>query len=75
MTRTSLDFPHYFLLPKNNQWEQDQWCTENFGKRWSVVDNREGVWCVFWRGLDHHGMYEWYFQHEQDAARFILRWM
>lgn len=75
MTRSSKDFPHTFLLSKNKHWETTAWCEQQFGKRWSVVDNREGVWCVFWRGRDNPGMYEWYFEHEQDASRFVLRWM
>lgn len=74
MTKSCREFPYYFLLSKNNHWEQDQWCTEHFGKRWSVIDNRSGVWCTFWRGRESPGSYEWFFQNEQDALQFILRW-
>lgn len=77
MTKSSRDFPYVFLLSKNpDQWEMDKWCTEHFGKRWSVVDNRQGVWCCFWRGARSPGpgKYEWYFQNERDANWFILRW-
>jgi hypothetical protein len=73
--KTARDFPYKFLIPKiRNQWEADAWCTQQFGKRWSVVDNREGVWCCFWRGRAMSGSYEWYFLNEQDAMMFALRW-
>lgn len=75
MTKSSKDFPYIFYLPKiQNQWEADAWCTEKFGKRWSVTDNREGVWCCFWRGRDQPGSYEWCFQNKGDATLFLLRW-
>lgn len=75
MTRTSRDFPHKILLPKmRNQWETTKWCEEQFGKRWSVVDNRQGTWCVFWRERACPGCYEWYFQNETDFINFVLKW-
>lgn len=75
MTKSSREFPHKFLLSDNNHWETTSWCNEHFGECWSVTGNRTGVWCCFWRGLESPGMYEWYFENEQDAARFVLRWM
>lgn len=75
--KTSRDFPYVFLIPKKrNQWEADVWCTEHFGERWSVIDNRDGVWCCFWRGFRSPGPghYEWRFQNKQDAILFALRW-
>lgn len=77
MTKSSSDFPYVFHLPKKkNQWEADAWCTEHFGERWSVIDNRQGVWCCFWRGFRSPGpgQYEWLFKNEQDAIMFALRW-
>lgn len=76
ITRASKDFPYVFKLPKMyNQWEASSWCEEQFGPRWSVVDNRQGVWCCFWRGRESPGMYEWYFKNERDALMFMLKWM
>lgn len=73
--KTARDFPYKFLIPKiRHQWEADTWCTQQFGKRWSVVDNREGVWCCFWSGGAMPGSYEWYFLNERDAMMFALRW-
>lgn len=74
-TRSCRDFPYIFLLPKmRNQHEASNWCTKHFGKRWGAVDNREGVWCCFWRGRSIPGSYEWFFENERDANWFILRW-
>lgn len=74
MTKSATNFPYKFLLPLQNHSESIEWCTDHFGKRWSVVDNREGTWCVFWRGKNKPVMYEWYFQNEQDAVLFLLKW-
>lgn len=75
MIKSTNEFPYSFFLPRiKNQWEVTKWCTEKFGKRWSVVDNREGVWCCFWRGRIVPESYEWFFQNEKDALLFMLRW-
>lgn len=76
VTKNSRDFPYVFLIPKmKRQWEAIEWCTQQFGKEWSVTDNREGTWCCFWRGCHIPGSYEWYFQNEKDAMLFSLRWV
>lgn len=76
--KSTHEFPHKLLLPKlTHQWEATDWCTQQFGQRWSIMDNRQGVWCCFWRGFrnsDRAAAYEWYFQNEQDALMFLLRW-
>lgn len=77
MRNSDNDFPYVLIIPKiKNQWEADKWCTEKFGKKWSVVDNREGVWRCFWRGFKSPGPgnYEWSFKNEQDAVLFALTW-
>lgn len=58
----------------DSQWAASAWCTEKFGERWSVTDNRKGVWCWGLCGRDVPGSYEWYFQNEDDATLFLLRW-
>lgn len=76
MTKRTLDFLYRILAPKiERQWEATEWCTQQFGTRWSAVDNIEGTWCCFWRGRENVGMYEWYFQNEKDAMLFSLRWL
>lgn len=51
------------------------WCEQQFGKRWSAIDNKEGVWCCFWAGRSMPGSYRWHFMNEQDAMLFSLRWL
>lgn len=76
MTKNARDFPYVFIVPKKqHQWQADVWCTEKFGKRWSPVDNRTGVWCCFWLGTRDVRGYEWLFLNEQDAVLFALRWL
>jgi hypothetical protein len=50
-----------------------KWCYENFGPRWSALDNHDGIWMCFWAGHITGG-YNWHFKHEKDAMMFILRW-
>jgi hypothetical protein len=48
---------------------------ENFGNKWKAIDNRAGVWAVFWFGRDDFSTYRYIFANERDAALFILRWL
>ena len=54
-----------------------EWCEQQFGQRWSAVDNRQGRWCCFWRGprAPDPARWEWLFEHEQDAVLFSLKWL
>lgn len=56
--------------------QAETWCRENLGQRWSVVDNRDGIWCCFWAGFrsPEPGMYRYYFKNSEDALVFSLRW-
>lgn len=68
---------HEVFLKKRSEthnWQMTAWCTEKFGKRWSAVDHREGIWCCFWAGPDSPGDYRWCFTNEQDMVMFVLRW-
>ena len=72
------DFKYIITVPKSrgdSHAAQTVWCEQKFGKRWSVVDNRDGVWCCFWGGRAIPGVYKWEFQNEQDALLFSLRWL
>lgn len=64
------------IVRKNNHREAERWCRENLGKRWSVVDNREGIWSCFWAGTrgPDAGSYRFNFKHQKDAMWFTLRW-
>jgi hypothetical protein len=71
--RTPKDW-HTVSTEKANHWRATDWCTKQFGQRWSVVDNRDGVWCCFWAGREQFESYRWYFENECDAIWFTLRW-
>ena len=78
MTVRSNDFSIKLQLPKmgsRRHYEAIKWCEQQFGARWSVTDNKNGVWCCFWSGRKSPGMYEWLFVNEQDSLIFALKWM
>ncbi len=68
-------FPNKILTSKFEHQEAVNWCNEHFGDRWSVTDNRDGTWYVFWAGPRSWNNYEWFFKNEQDALLFALRWI
>jgi hypothetical protein len=57
------------------------WCHDRFGKRFSIVDRLpkfgcDGTWQCLWRKGDlwKSPVYEFSFDHEQDALLFTLKW-
>jgi hypothetical protein len=72
--RKSINDWHIVITEKTNNWLATQWCIEQFGKRWDVIDNRDGTWCCFWAGREKFGSYKWHFENECDAIWFTLRW-
>ena len=71
--RTPEDW-HAVITGNENHWQATQWCIEQYGKRWGVVDNRDGVWCCFWMGREQFDSYIWRFKNDRDAIWFKLRW-
>jgi hypothetical protein len=67
---------HEVIVDKHHHYEAEAWCKEHFGKRWDIIDNREGRWTVFWTGTrgDYPNRYRWCFADERDAAWFALKW-
>ena len=66
---------HEVLIHKSVQRKAAQWCREQYGERWQAIDNRDGVWAVFWSGIrEQESMYRFRFINEQDMILFILRW-
>jgi len=60
----------------------ESWCEQQFGKRWSHINNNDGVWTVFWTGLGvedreikYKASYRYLFKEEKDAMLFSLRWL
>ena len=69
------------VLPYNNGthlWNMTQWCIDHFGIKWNAVPRNEternGVWTVFWCGLENPTCYRWLFKNASDATMFVLRW-
>lgn len=54
-----------------------EWCHEQFGKRFAVVDRvnfgRDGTWQCTWGGVDV-ASFTFQFDHGEDAVLFALRW-
>jgi hypothetical protein len=54
-----------------------EWCHEQFGKRFAVVDRvnfgRDGRWQCTWDGPGL-ASYTFQFDHSEDAVLFALRW-
>lgn len=61
--------------PSKGHYDETSWCEEKFGKRWSVIDNRDGKWCCFWNGTNKPAWYRFHFKNEQDALLFSLTWL
>lgn len=80
MNNSDNDFPYVIYMPtKQHKWIMTEWCKQQFGDRWSVIDNRQGVWRCFWTrklksGEYDRSVYEWSFKNEKDAILFTLRW-
>ncbi len=68
---------HKVFISKQNHRHAEPWCKERWGERWSVIDNRNGIWSCFWAGTrgPYAGMYLYIFENEQDAFWFALRWV
>lgn len=71
------DLPYEVYISKENHRAAEVWCREKFGPRWSALDNKQGIWCVFWAGTrsKNPGSYRYYFLNEQDYLMFILKWI
>jgi hypothetical protein len=65
---------HSILIDSKHHMEASIWCVEQFGKRWEVLGNTDGVWTMFWAGRDHPGKYVFHFAEAQDKMLFVLRW-
>lgn len=62
------------MVHKNRHRDAELWCRENLGKRWSVVDNRDGIWSCFWDGFRKNGsFYRYCFKYAEDATIFALK--
>ena len=69
--------PYEVFIDSQHHRSAYSWCEEQWGKPWSVVSNRNGIWSCFWAGLrgPQTGKYRYIFEHEKDAIIFLLRWL
>jgi hypothetical protein len=59
---------------KSKYREVEQWCRRRLGERWSVVDNRQGLWACFWSGTEAFAHYNFHFAREEDMIWVALKW-
>ena len=66
------------IISKHAHREAEAWCRERWGKRWSVIDNRQGTWACFWnwdrKNENSIGQYRYNFKNQEDATLFSLKW-
>jgi hypothetical protein len=74
-------FPYMALIDKELHRPASKWCAEQWGSRWDPIDNRSGLWCMFWCGPSwneddkhKHRKYRVHFKTEEQCAWFLLRW-
>lgn len=68
----SLDYE--VMIHKKYFRDAAKWCEERWGSRWSVTENRSGVWACFWAGRDNFECYRFVFADDRDMMMFALRW-
>ena len=52
-----------------------KWSIDHFGARWCPIENRNGIWTMFWAGRDAPKKYKFSFAKERDYIMFTLRWL
>jgi hypothetical protein len=63
------------LLDSDKHRSASHWCKNQFGTRWNPIDNRGGLWSMFWGGRGMTDKYRFCFANEKDMLLFILRWV
>jgi hypothetical protein len=54
-------------------WDAEDWCCEQFGKRWTALV-QVGRWACFWGGSNDPKRYRFCFAESRDAVFFALKW-
>ena len=65
---------HCVRVHKSNNLAANVWCQDQFGPRWSITDNRSGVWTLAWVGPEDWSYYQFAFANQADAVAFALKW-
>jgi len=76
-----LEFSHIVAVDADLVYPMIVWCTDNLGKEWDLVKNRQGRW--FARiNLSFYSskgpmkpFYKFYFVDEQVSILFVLTWL
>lgn len=70
---------HEVLIHKSKRVRAAQWCEKKFGRSWTPLDNRAGVWTMIWAGHDRtftdmtdFDKYRVCFADDQDLMIFML---
>ena len=64
---------HEIMIDYDKHYDAEHWCREQFGKRWTALD-QVGQWACFWAGSNDHKRYRFCFAESEDAVFFALRW-
>jgi hypothetical protein len=75
-------FPYMALIDKELHRPASKWCAEQWGTIWDPIDNRGGLWCMFWaahswsadNANSSNGKYRVHFKTEEQYVWFTLRW-
>ena len=65
---------HRVIVTRKNYLPAKKWCSEHFGKKWDLLDNRTGVWRCLWSGSSDPTRFVFSFANEKDATWFALVW-
>ena len=65
---------HHVYIHKSQVSAAEAWCRQQFGRRWDLIENRNGSWSMFWGGREHWEEYRFSFARHEDAVLFVLRW-
>ena len=66
---------HEIWINERKHVDAERWCRTHLGKRWNVIDQRDGRWACFWAGREAHDKYRFCFAQEADAIVFALKWV
>lgn len=74
-SRYCLDHSVYVPARSDNCYRRQAWCEKRLGPRYDLLENPEGVWAIYWAGIDRVREEEFRFKNETDAIMFTLRWV
>ena len=73
--RYCLDHSVYVTMKGPDRYRRQAWCEKHLGPRYDLLENPEGVWALYWAGIDRMREEEFRFKNEADAIMFTLRFV